>query len=481
VLALVALPAAAGLSAGAGRLLAVRPAGDAQASVIELVGDRPLSFTTLRLLSPPRVVIDVADADASGVAGAQVVDDGTVRRVGVASVGTTARVVIELAGDTEFDVGAVGTVVQVRVARLAPLVARAEPPPPARPPVEVPPPAVRPDGPPARVAEPPPERRVALQEAQQPSRPPATLQAAPPAPAPAEPRQATPVAIAAAPTVVIPPPSATAAPVVVAQVSPPPEKPAAETPPAASASRARPPEVAATPPPAVAKPPPEVAATPPPAVAKPPPAATPPPAVANPPPVAITRAEPAAPPPPPTAAERAPPTTPPPAAARPPAPAAKPPPERRVARAEGGASREEVERARASIPTVSIVASPPPAAAPAPATAAARPAPARTRASITGIGFRPSAGGIVLVRSDRPLDYAVTGADRVVVVHLRGAGIPLPTNRLPLDTRFFDTPVVRVVPEPVPGGVDLRIELRGLARYELSQSPGVLTIAFERS
>ena len=454
MLALVALPAAAGLSAGAGRLLAVRPAGDAQASVIELVGDRPLSFTTLRLLSPPRVVIDVADADASGVAGAQVVDDGTVRRVGVASVGTTARVVIELAGDTEFDVGAVGTVVQVRVARLAPLVARGEPPPPARgPPVEVPPPAVRPDGPPARVAEPPPERRVALQEAQQPSRPPATLQAAPPAPAPAEPRQATPVAIAAAPTVVIPPPSATAAPVVVAQVSPPPEKPAAETPPAASASRARPPEVAATPPPAVAKPPP----------------------------VAITRAEPAAPPPPPTAAERAPPTTPPPAAARPPAPAAKPPPERRVARAEGGASREEVERARASIPTVSIVASPPPAAAPAPATAAARPAPARTRASITGIGFRPSAGGIVLVRSDRPLDYAVTGADRVVVVHLRGAGIPLPTNRLPLDTRFFDTPVVRVVPEPVPGGVDLRIELRGLARYELSQSPGVLTIAFERS
>ena len=466
MLALVALPAAAGLSAGAGRLLAVRPAGDAQASVIELVGDRPLSFTTLRLLSPPRVVIDVADADASGVAGAQVVDDGTVRRVGVASVGTTARVVIELAGDTEFDVGAVGTVVQVRVARLAPLVARAEPPPPARPPVEVPPPAVRPDGPPARVAEPPPERRVALQEAQQPSRPPATLQAAPPAPAPAEPRQATPVAIAAAPTVVIPPPSATAAPVVVAQVSPPPEKPAAETPPAASASRARPPEVAATPPPAVAKPPP---------------AATPPPAVANPPPVAITRAEPAAPPPPPTAAERAPPTTPPPAAARPPAPAAKPPPERRVARAEGGASREEVERARASIPTVSIVASPPPAAAPAPATAAARPAPARTRASITGIGFRPSAGGIVLVRSDRPLDYAVTGADRVVVVHLRGAGIPLPTNRLPLDTRFFDTPVVRVVPEPAAGGIDLRIELRGQAHYQLSQVSGLLTIAFERS
>ena len=122
-----------------------------------------------------------------------------------------------------------------------------------------------------------------------------------------------------------------------------------------------------------------------------------------------------------------------------------------------------------------------PAAPTARAAAPARPAPARTRASITGIGFRPSAGGVVMVRSDRPLDYAVTGEDRLVVVHLRGAGIPIPTNRLPLDTRFFDTPVVRVVPEPVAGGIDLRIELRGQVHYELSQASGLLTIAFERS
>jgi hypothetical protein len=87
----------------------------------------------------------------------------------------------------------------------------------------------------------------------------------------------------------------------------------------------------------------------------------------------------------------------------------------------------------------------------------------------------------VLVRSDRPLDYAVTGEGRVVIVHLRGAGIPIPTNRLPLDTRFFDTSVVRVVPESVAGGIDLRIELRGQARYQLSQASGLLTIAFERT
>ena len=61
------------------------------------------------------------------------------------------------------------------------------------------------------------------------------------------------------------------------------------------------------------------------------------------------------------------------------------------------------------------------------------------------------------------------------------AGIPLPTNRLPLDTRFFDTPVVRVIPESVKGGVDLRIELRSQARYELQQASGLITIAFQRS
>ena len=120
MLAFAALAAAAAVAAGAGRLVAVRPAGDAAVSVIELVGDRPLSFTTLRLASPPRVVVDVADADPSGVAPAQLVDDGTVKRIGVAPVGgSTARVVIELAGETEFDVRAVGPVVQVRVARLA--------------------------------------------------------------------------------------------------------------------------------------------------------------------------------------------------------------------------------------------------------------------------------------------------------------------------------------------------------------------------
>ncbi|MFL5394817.1 MAG: AMIN domain-containing protein [Myxococcales bacterium] len=531
MLALAALATAAALAAGSGRLVAVRPAGDAEASVVELVGDRPLSFTTLRLASPPRVVVDVADADPSGVAATQTVDDGTVKRIGVAQVaGTTARVVIELAGESEFDVRAAGRVLEVRVARLAPLVAKAAPPPaaPKAPALAagsatqvVPPPAVRPDRPPTPVAPPPAERRVPLQQvaerpAQAPSAAPTTAPPpsttapvaaapraaapSPPAPTPSPPRSAPVVVAAAEPRTIEPsgaapiaaspapqPPSPApraeaGSPAVVAQTPGPNPAPAAaaQAPPAQNA----PPIVAQTPPPKAA--PPAVAQTPPPKAAPPAVAQTAPPKAAPP---AVAQTPPRPVPPTPPAAQPAP------ARATAPVAAAPKPAPQRVAQAESGASREEVERARASLPTVSIVANPPPPSARTPpnppASAPARPpssapvvaraAPARTRTSITGIGFRPSAGGIVTVRSDRPLDYAVTGEGRTVVVHLKGAGIPIATNRLPLDTRFFDTPVVRVVPEPVAGGVDVRIELRGQVRYELSQASGVLTIAFDRS
>ncbi|MFL5453246.1 MAG: AMIN domain-containing protein [Myxococcales bacterium] len=505
VLALAALATAAALAAGSGRLVAVRPAGDAEASVVELVGDRPLSFTTLRLASPPRVVVDVADADPSGVAATQTVDDGTVKRIAVAQVaGTTARVVIELAGESEFDVRAAGRVLEVRVARLAPLVAKAAPAPaaPKAPAVAagsatqaIPPPAVRPDRPPTPVAPPPAERRVPLQQvAERPAQAPSAAPTTAPAPSTTAPVAAAPRAAAPSPPAPTPSPPRSA-PVVVAAAEPRTIEPSGAAPIAASpapqppspaprAEAASPAVVAQTPGP---NPAPAAAAQAPPATTAPPTVAQAAPPKAAPPAVAQTPPRPV--PPTPPAAQPSPaPATAPMAAAPKPAP-------QRVAQAESGASREEVERARASLPTVSIVANPPPPSArtpptppasapvrpPSSAPVAARAAPARTRTSITGIGFRPSAGGIVTVRSDRPLDYAVTGEGRTVVVHLKGAGIPIATNRLPLDTRFFDTPVVRVVPQPVAGGVDVRIELRGQVRYELSQASGVLTIAFDRS
>ena len=98
--------------------------------------------------------------------------------------------------------------------------------------------------------------------------------------------------------------------------------------------------------------------------------------------------------------------------------------------------------------------------------------------SITGIGFRPINGGEVIVRSDHPLEYGVSGEGDAVLLHLPSAAIPLANNRRPLDTRFFDGPVQRVVPVAVAGGTDVRIELKGHAEYQLEQSGSVLTVTF---
>src|SRR5207302_7455586 len=113
------------------RIIALRARADAEASVVELEGDRPLSFTTLRLDAPPRVVLDFADARFDGVPEELPIEDGTVRRVGTAAAGArTARVVIELYGEAEFDVRAAGNRLDVRVERLArpePVAARSAP------------------------------------------------------------------------------------------------------------------------------------------------------------------------------------------------------------------------------------------------------------------------------------------------------------------------------------------------------------------
>jgi hypothetical protein len=131
----------------------------------------------------------------------------------------------------------------------------------------------------------------------------------------------------------------------------------------------------------------------------------------------------------------------------------------------------------ASLPKVSLVATkPPPPPKPAP-----RPTQKLVLASaahITGIGFRPVRGGEIIVRSDHPLDYGVSGDEKAVLLHLRSARIPVANNRRPLDTRFFDGPVERVVPLPVEGGTDVRIELRARAEYQLEQSGSVLTVTF---
>jgi hypothetical protein len=194
-------------------------------------------------------------------------------------------------------------------------------------------------------------------------------------------------------------------------------------------------------------------------------------------PVAVARADP---PPPPVA------TTPPPVAA---AESTDPAPEPAVAPRATPPPADTTEipelRERAALPTVALVGAKPPEEPrppePARAPSTARPARSfvsRANAAITGIGFRPMSGGEVIVRSDRELQYEVSSAETSVLIHLRNARIPLQNNRRPLDTRFFDGPVERVVPLQVPGGTDVRIDLRQRAEMHLSQSGAVLTVSF---
>jgi len=84
----------------------------------------------------------------------------------------------------------------------------------------------------------------------------------------------------------------------------------------------------------------------------------------------------------------------------------------------------------------------------------------------------------VIVRSDLPLEYGISGDDGAVLLHLPSAAIPIANNRRPLETRFFDGAVQRVVPVPVAGGTDVRIELREPAEYQLAQNGSVLTVTF---
>jgi hypothetical protein len=132
---------------------------------------------------------------------------------------------------------------------------------------------------------------------------------------------------------------------------------------------------------------------------------------------------------------------------------------------------------RAALPTVALVGAPAPNDSSALLPNSGRKVP-NQRVQISGIGFRPLGGGEVIVRSDRPVEYEVSAADSAVLIHLRSAHIPLQNNRRPLDTRYFEGPIQRVVPLQVPGGTDIRIELRQRAEVHLEQSGPLLTVSF---
>ncbi|HZR09000.1 MAG TPA: AMIN domain-containing protein [Myxococcales bacterium] len=383
-LALLALAAAADEPK---RLLGMRAGGDAQASTLEIEGDHPLSFTTMKLQDPPRVVVDFADTGIGDGARALEVGDGTLRRAAIAQAGShTARVVVELAADAEFEVRAEGNRVEVRIPRSA-LAAQEPPPAPAGSPAEAEA---------EKVASLPTVSLV-------PSNP-----VEPPLPDPRTERQRAALEKAAAVKKALAERRAQAEQQ---------RRDKAEQRRQAAADRAARKLAAA-----------ERRRT---GIAKPAPAA---PASA----VAVKEPE---------EAPRAPIHE---SAAPPPAVAARQP---------------EHE-------TTPVLAAP----------AQARKAPERLAMAagrhITGIGFRPVRGGEVIVRSDGPLEYGISGEGNSVLLHLPSTAIPLPNNRRPLDTQFFAGAVQRVVPLPVAGGTDVRIELREHAEYQLAQSGSVLTVTF---
>ena len=375
---LLALAADAGEQ---GKLLGVRAATDGQASTLEIEGDRPLSFTTLKLSGPPRVVVDFADAEVGTEQRELEVEDGTLRRAALAQAGSrTARVVIELVTDAEFEVRADGNKVQVRVPH--PAVAGATPEPPLPAPAESPPPTEA--------------EKVA-------SLPTVSLVGSRPAEAPPDARtERQRTALEKAEAVK----KALAEKRALAEQQ---KRDKAEQRQRAAAERAARKLAAAerkrtgksaSPPPAPA---PALAANEPPPRAEPPPADEPPGAPVTPPPQ--------------------------------PAPATEP-------RHPGRPQRLSEAR------------------------------------HITGIGFRPVGGGEVIVRSDQPLEYGISAEGTAVLLHLPSAAIPLTNNRRPLDTQFFAGAVQRVVPLPVEGGTDVRIELRERAGYQLAQTGSVLTVTF---
>jgi len=306
-----------------GRLLRVRIGGDDRTSGVVIESDRPLSFTTLKLLSPPRVVVDFADTEVAAEQRELEIGDGTLRRAAVAQAGSrTARVVIELVADAEFDIRSDGNTVEVRVPRPAALAAGAAPQ----------------TGPvPQAGSEAEAQKVASLPKVSLVGSKPAVL---PDSEDPGQERQ----------------PSA-------AEKGAAPKKGLSEQPALADQRRHKSAQATA-----------RVA---------------------------------------PGSAER---------------PLSKPP---------SGQARH-----------------------------------------ITGIGFRPIGAGEVIVRSDHPLEYGITGEGSAVLLHLPSAAIPLPNNRRPLDTRFFDGAVSRVVPLQVADGTDVRIELKEHAEYQLAQSGSVLTVTF---
>ena len=109
-------------------------------------------------------------------------------------------------------------------------------------------------------------------------------------------------------------------------------------------------------------------------------------------------------------------------------------------------------------------ATPPPAAVPA----------GKGPATITWPGFQMRADGSsrVFVQSSAQLEPEVKASEGKLLVHLPGARVVADNNRLPLETRFFNTPVTRVSLSLDRSGATLVLDLRASVTPQISSERG---------
>jgi len=106
---------------------------------------------------------------------------------------------------------------------------------------------------------------------------------------------------------------------------------------------------------------------------------------------------------------------------------------------------------------------------------AAKAAKASHGPTITWPGFqmRPDGSSRVFIQSTAPLEPKVlTSAGTKFELQLPRARVAAKTNRLPLDTRFFNTPVTKVSVSTASGGAVVQVELRAAVTPTISSEPG---------
>ncbi|MBM7115122.1 AMIN domain-containing protein [Archangium primigenium] len=153
--------------------------------------------------------------------------------------------------------------------------------------------------------------------------------------------------------------------------------------------------------------------------------------------------------------------------------------ERRQRQEEARAAAEERRRERDEARQERLAQAEPPArVAPEQGTRAAV---SSRRKTLALVGFRQVSGGSrIFLRTDEPVRYSVSKAERTVVLELENTRVDV-NNTRPLDTSFFDTAVNRVEADPGPAQtVRVTIRLKQQVPFQTHQEGNELSIEFLR-